>query len=108
MLLHIFLQVICRRVVFALLGRLAGKNSAAFWDTFSVDLPWVVQQFWTTNNSDYCFRQKRCSRVTVDAFCKNEAKHRIKHTSLVQQSANWVLLKYIARNTGIIWRKMRI
>ena len=38
MLLHIFLQVICRRVVFALLGRLAGKNSAAFWDTFSVDL----------------------------------------------------------------------
>ena len=31
MLLHIFLQVICRRVVFALLGRLAGKNVAAFW-----------------------------------------------------------------------------
>ena len=57
---------------------------------------------------DFCFRQKRCSRVTVDAFCKNEAKHRIKHTFLVQQSANWVLLKYIARNTGIIWRKMRI
>jgi len=80
-------------------------SGAFWWEPGPQSLPTILddQQFWT-----FAFDKRDETRVTVDAFCKNEAKHRIKHTSLVQQSANWVLLKYIARNTGIIWRKMRI